>query len=192
MSMLLSMKNKYRKQKGFSLLEALLAIVIIVAAGLGVVELFISADKKNKVNTTQTIVQQAASAMSQLLSTNYTSTGLDTAAVVKSGLMSNTYTTSSGGIMGPYGQVTVDQSSNTAAPSEYTVIASNIPGDQALNICQNMFTSAAVSTATKGAAGTDYAASLSDCQTSFGGASNTKIDMAFSFPREDFIANTSS
>lgn len=184
--MLLAMKGHYRGQKGFSLLEALLAIVIIVAAGLGVVELFISADKKNKVNTTQTIVQQAASAMSQLLSTNYTSTGLNTASVVKSGLMSSTYTTTSGGIRGPYGDITVTQSTSTDAPSEYSVVAKNIPGDQALNICQNMFTSAAVSV-TSG-----YASSLSDCQTAFGGKSSTKVDMTFSFPREDFINNTSS
>lgn len=185
--MLLLMKNKYRNQKGFSLLEALLAIVIIVAAGLGVVELFISADKKNKVNTTQTIVQQAASAMSQLLSTNYTSTGLVTKDVVTSGLMSNTYTTTAGAIMGPYGSITVTQSTDLKAPSEYTVVASNIPGDQAVNICQNMFTSAAVSV--DGA--TVYPTSIAVCQSTFGGTSNKKVNMAFSFPREDFIANTS-
>lgn len=188
--MLLSMKNTYRKQKGFSLLEALLAIVIIVAAGLGVVELFISADKKNKANTTQTIVQQAASAMSQLLSASYNETNLSTSDVVKSGLMSNTYITTSGGIQGPYGAFVVMEGST---PSEYYVVASGIPGDQAINICQNMFTSAAVAVASSAnTAGTSYAMNVGDCQTKFKGGSSTKFMMSFSFPRENFINNTTS
>ncbi len=182
--MLLSMKNKYRKQKGFSLLEALLAIVIIVAAGLGVVELFISADKKNKANTTQTIVQQAASAMSQLLSTSYNETTLTTADVVKSGLMSNTYITTAGGIQGPYGAFEVEQG---ATPSEYSITAEDVPGDQAVNICQNMFTSAAVAISS---ALTTYATTVGTCQTIFKGGSSKKATMVFSFPREDFINNT--
>ncbi len=187
--MLLSMKGRYTKQKGFSLLEALLAIVIIVAAGLGVVELFISADKKNKANTTQTIVQQAASAMSQLLSTSYNETDLDTEDVVKSGLMANTYITTAGAIQGPYGAFQVMQGDT---PSEYFVTASDVPGDQAVNICQNMFTSAAVaSTNSATTAGTnDYSTTVAKCQSTFSGGSSKKYIMSFSFPREDYIDNT--
>lgn len=186
--MLLSMKGRYTKQKGFSLLEALLAIVIIVAAGLGVVELFISADKKNKANTTQTIVQQAASAMSQLLSTSYNETDLDTEDVVKSGLMANTYITTAGAIQGPYGAFVVMQGDT---PSEYFVTASDVPGDQAVNICQNMFTSAAVgSTTSETTAASTYATTVAKCQSTFSGGSSKKYMMSFSFPRENYIDNT--
>jgi len=183
------MKGRYTKQKGFSLLEALLAIVIIVAAGLGVVELFISADKKNKAEATQTIVQQAASAMSQLLSASYNSTDLDTQDVVKSGLMPSTYITSAGGIIGPYGAFEVKQGTGN---SQYYVIAETIPADQAVSICNNMFASAAVSASASSVPATTYVESVADCQSTFGKGSTSKQEMAFSFPREDFITNSTS
>jgi Tfp pilus assembly protein PilV len=183
---------RFTQQRGFSLLEALLSIVIILAAGLGVVELFISADKKNKATTVQQIVQQAGSAMSQLLSTSYdsTSTQLVTSDVVKSGLMSNTYITASGGIVGPYG--TLDVKQIESSPSEYYVIANNIPGDQAVSICQNMFTSSAVSAGSTDGAGSSFAKQVKDCQTIFGKGSTKKETMTFNFPREDYIDNTSA
>lgn len=180
---------RFTQQKGFSLLEALLSIVIILAAGLGVVELFISADKKNKAGTVQQIVQQAASAMSQLLSTSYNNADLVTADVVKSGLISNTYISSAGGIVGPYGAIDVIQSTTTGAQSEYYVTVANVPGAQAVNICQNMFTSAAISASVDG---TTYASSVAGCQTTFGASgSNAKKTMVFNFPREDYIKNVS-
>ena len=41
-----------KEQHGFALLEALLAMVIIVIAGLGVFTLFTAADQQNKLNVT--------------------------------------------------------------------------------------------------------------------------------------------
>lgn len=178
---------RFTQQKGFSLLEALLSIVIILAAGLGVVELFISADKKNKAGTVQQIVQQAASAESQLLSASYNETSIGTDEVVKSGLIASTYISSAGGIVGPYGKITVDQVLDTN--SQYYVTAITVPGDQAVNICQNMFTSSAISVAANN--GT-YAESVSGCQTLFGTDGSTALKtMVFNFPRENYIDNVS-
>lgn len=182
-----SISVRFAKKKGFSLLEALLSIVIILAAGLGVVELFMSADKKNKANTVQQIVQQAASAESQLLSASYNETDIGTDEVVKSGLISSTYISSAGGIVGPYGKIEVQQVSDTN--SQYYVTAYTIPGDQAVNICQNMFTSAAISIA---AGNGSYAQSISGCQVMFGSAGSVGTpDMVFNFPREDYLKNVS-
>ncbi len=185
------------RQRGFSLLEALLSIVIILAAGLGVIELYISSDKKNKAQTVQQIVQQAASAMSQLLSADYNATGLSTLDVVNSGLMSSNYITNDKtGIRGPYGSFDVTQiyDATTGAAGEYYVTAKKIPGDQAINICQNMFTSAAVyeGEGQPSAGSTSYAQSIGDCQDNFKGGSSTKLSMGFAFPRENFVVPTST
>ncbi len=181
---------RFNQQHGFSLLEALLSIVIILAAGLGVVELFISADKKNKAQAVQQIVQQAGSAMSQLLSTSYNNTGLSTADVVKSGLISNTYVNPSDStvLVGPYGTITVQQVPDSA--SEYYVTVNTVPGEQAVNICQNMFTSAAVYLGSAVPSTTGNATSVATCQAIFGsGGSSAKQTMSFAFPREDYISN---
>lgn len=173
-----------KRQGGFSLLEALLSIVIILAAGLGVVELFISGDKKNKENTTQQIIEQAASAASQLMGTSYgDTTAVSTANLISSGLMSKSYVSvgkDASTIVGPYG--TIEATQLTSA--EYTINANTVPGSAALTICQNMFSSAAVAVSTNKAV---YATSLADCATIFGGASAKPVTMNFSFPREDFI-----
>lgn len=190
--MLLKLKDR---QRGFSLLEALLAIVIILAAGLGVVELFISADKRNKVNSTQQVVQQAGSAASQLISASYGDTSAATTqTVINSGLMSSSYVSSDGkSIVAPYGSVVVGQNGN----STYYIVATNVPGDQAVSLCQNMFASAAVynSGTSAAAPGTTFITSVSDCAnktTGFGGKSNSKVYIGFAFPRENYVTNATA
>jgi len=180
--MLLSMKNKYRKQKGFSLLEALLAIVIIVAAGLGVVELFNSAQNKNKLKATEQVIQQTASATSQLLSTsNDVADTVDTAAVIASGLMPSNVVVGNT-IVGPYGLVTV--ASDPTVHNHYTVTAI-LPGNQAVTLCQDMFRSAAIFNGTK------YINTLADCSV-FSKDSSKDATVDLSFPREEYINTVAS
>lgn len=182
--MLLSMKNKYRKQQGFSLLEALLAIVIIVAAGLGVVELFISADKKNKLQATQQVVQQVSGAANQFLATSYDPADtLTTQHLIDSGLLpENIHTATT--INSPYGTITLTADETTR--EKFTITVPNVPGEQAVGLCQNMFSGAAVykGASATGAAGT----SLLTCKTLFTGTGSTAV--TFGFPREAFALAT--
>ena len=177
--MLLLMKNKYRKQKGFSLLEALLAIVIIVAAGLGVVELFTSAQKKNKLKATEEVIQQTASATSQLLSTsNDIADVVTTQMVIDSGLLPSNVVVGGKSIVGPYGDVTV--ATDATYHNHYTVTTS-LPGSQAVLLCQEMFRSAAI-TSTSG-----YIETLSGCSEFSKDSSNNDTSISLSFPREEYI-----
>lgn len=178
--MLLSMKGGVTKRRGFSLLEALLAIVIIVAAGLGVVELFISADKKNKLQATQQVVQQVSGAANQYLATSYDPDDtLTTVNLINSGLLPENIHTATA-INSPYGTVTLTADATTR--EKFTVTVPNVPGEQAVGLCQNMFSGAAVykGTAATGTAGT----SLLTCKTVFTGTASTAV--TFGFPREAF------
>ena len=187
--MLLSMKGRYTKQKGFSLLEALLAIVIIVAAGLGVVELFISADKKNKAQATEQVVQQTASAASQFLSTSYDSADVLSASnLIASGLISKNYVVGTGAtatINSPYGTVDVASVSD-AARDQYYVTLSALPSEQAMRICQDMVSSSAVYTGAT-TSGT-LVKSLTACPTNFKDDAS-RVQMTFAFPKDAFSAS---
>ncbi len=183
--MLLTMRNQYRKQKGFSLLEALLAIVIIVAAGLGVVELFISADKKNKLQATQQVVQQVSGAANQFLATSYDPADvLNTQNLIDSGLLPKNIHTAND-INSPYGTITLTPDATTRI--KFIITVPNVPGEQAVGLCQNMFSGAAVfkGAAASGSAGT----SLLTCKSIFTGAGSTAI--TFGFPREAYALSTS-
>ncbi len=159
----------------------LFAIVIIVAAGLGVVELFNSAQNKNKLKATEQVIQQVASATSQLLSTsNDLADTVNTAAVIASGLMPSNVVVGDT-IVGPYGEVKV--SSNADYHNRYTVTAT-LPGNQAVTLCQDMFRSAAI-TGTSG-----YVNSLSEC-TAFSQDSSAQQTVSLSFPREEYINTVS-
>ena len=178
-----------KRQGGFSLLEALLSIVIILAAGLGVVELFISGDKKNKINATQQIVEQVASAASQLMNTSYgVASGVATDDnIIASGLIPKTDINAKGdAIIGPYGPISVTQVDNI----KYTVTASNVPVSEAKTMCGNMFSTAAVST---GATSTTYAGSVSYCNGSlFSSVKTARTTISFSYPIEDYTLTTTT
>lgn len=187
MSMLLSMKGQYRKQKGFSLLEALLAIVIIVAAGLGVVELFMSADKKNKLSTTEQIVNQVASAASQYLSTNYdTSDQVSAANLIASGMAPQNATVNGTTFGSPYGAVTVQPIKESGARDQYYVTVESISGEQAMRMCQDMFSSTAVYAGTTAPSGAPVS-TFSACGTTF--APDYRGGMAFGYPKDAYVTD---
>lgn len=175
------------RKKGFSLLEALLSIVVILAAGLGVVELFISADKKNKLQTTEQTVQQVASAAAQLLSATYDPADtISTVDVINSGLLSQNVIVNSN-IQGPYGTISVASDSASSATHEmFKITASGLPYDQAVGFCQNMFGNFAV-------LGSDNKAitKTSDCATKFKGVGSDKISVTIGYPRADYLAASS-
>lgn len=183
--MLMQLKNT---QSGFSLLEALLSIVIILAAGLGVVELFISADKKNKLQATQQVVQQVASAANQYLATSYDPDDtLTTANLIASGLLPENIHTATA-INSPYGTITL-QSDSATSRNKFYITVPNVPGDQAMGLCQNMFSGAAVfsGTTASGTAGS----SLTSCHSIFGGKSSDAAAVTFGFPKEDYVTSDS-
>ena len=179
--MLLSMKNKYRKQKGFSLLEALLAIVIIVAAGLGVTELYSSAEKKNKLKAIEQTIQQAASATSQLLSaSNDVADVVTTQEVIDSGLMPSNVIVGGDTIVSSGAAITV--TTDATIHNHYTV-TTVLPGNQAVTLCQDMFRSAAVSSSDS----KTYINKVADC-SALGADSNATTTVSMSFPREEYIS----
>jgi len=175
-----SMKVIFGRQRGFSLLEALLAIVIILAAGLGVVELYISSDKKNKLQTTEQIAQQVAGAASQLLSSTYDPADtISTTDVINSGLLSQNVIVGTT-IRGPYGTFDV-ASDGTTIHENFKVTVNDLPSDQAVGFCQNMLGNFAIFKAD----GKTVITKVADCATSFNTA-NTRYDLVFGYPRANY------
>lgn len=183
-----SMKVIFGRQRGFSLLEALLAIVIILAAGLGVVELYISSDKKNKLQTTEQIAQQVAGAATQLLSSTYDPADtISTTDVINSGLLSQNVIVGTGKgatIRGPYGTFDVASdvaSDGTTRHENFKVTVNDLPSDQAVGFCQNMLGNFAIFKAD----GKTVITKVADCATSFNKA-NTRYDLVFGYPRANY------
>lgn len=184
---------RFTQQRGFSLLEALLSIVIILAAGLGVVELYLSADKKNKLQATEQIAQQVASAAAQLLSSTYDAADtISTADVINSGLLAQSVISKDGKtIQGPSG-ITFEAYSLTGGTHEqFYVVVNKLPYVQAVGLCQDMFANFAIFGIAVPTSTSAMLATLSKCASTFNVANSTgngTESLYFGAPKSTFAA----
>lgn len=143
-----------KETRGFALLEVLLALVIIVVAGLGIFGLFSSADTQNKVDTTKKIILQVAGAANALSHTTYSdsiATTVTTSAIIQSGLVSSQYIVS-GAIVGPYGKIYIDTNGDHTKNGRFAILAQMpVKSSAAVLLCETMLNEATVSVPQEGA-----------------------------------------
>lgn len=154
------------RQRGFSLLETMLAIGVITAVSVGVVWMYLSAKANSDLQKTEEIAQQVASAAQQYLSSSYDPADtVSTDELVNGGLLpAGIVVTSAGGakeIRGPFGSFTVD-SVEGGEKQQFYVVANDLPTKQAVDYCQHMFSNFAVFNGTTPNAAI---ASLNECAT---------------------------
>ena len=159
---MMKMSKTMKQQRGFSLLEAMLAIAVILAASIGAVELYLSAKGNSDLQKTEEIAQQVASAAQQYLSSSYdTADVVSTEQLLNGGLLPKGIVVDDE-IRGPWGNFTVD-SVTDGEKQQFYVTAFNFPRKQAVDYCQHMFANFAVFV---GATPSGTAiATLSDCAT---------------------------
>lgn len=165
-----------KKQKGFALLEVMLAVIVILAAGVGVTKLYLSTKANSDLQKTEDLAQQVASAANQILSTsNDTNDVVTTAIVANSGLVS-AGSVSNDEIISPFGTIEVENHEG-GNHQEFTVTVNGLPQDQAMTLCRDMFQSFAVMVGTDGATLVD---SVSDCsKTNIASATGNSVVLGY-------------
>lgn len=167
-----------KKQQGFALLEVMLAVIVILAAGLGVTKLYQSVTENSNTTKTEDIAKQVAGIASQMLSAS--NDDIDTSDIIATGLLAPASVVDSK-IITPYGQVTAQSDSATSGdPRQFTVSIDGLPAGPATTLCRDLSSSYAVF---KGASG--YVGTASDCTGIYSGIGNK---LTFGYPKENYTS----
>ena len=175
-----------KSQRGFALLEAMLAVIVILAAGIGATKLYLSTKANSDLQKTEDLAQQVASAANQILSTsNNTDDTISTDLVANSGLISagsvSTAGDGTGTIISPFGTIEV-ASTDGGTHQDFTVTVNGLPQDQAMTLCRDMLQSFAVMA---GQGGTEAVSSIADCsKKNIASATNNTITLGY--PKEAY------
>lgn len=174
-----------KKQQGFALLEVMLAVIVILAAGLGVTKLYQSVTENSNTTKTEDIAKQVAGIASQMLSaSNDPNDTIDTDDVIASGLLAPTSVVN-GVIITPYGDVTAKSDSGTSGDHRQFIVSINgLPEGPATTLCRDLSSSYAVFKSKDGAGGT-YVAKSSDCTDA--GYTGTSNIVTFGYPKENYV-----
>jgi len=127
----------HKQKKGFGLLEALLAIIVIVIAGLGAYSLFDSGVKSSNITDAEDEAVQIANVYTDLASSNLTTAKNDIPTILRdSGRLSNKYFSSSAGdsntgvsMHNAFGELTFDSANATAYSFEVRIPLGCVQGD---------------------------------------------------------------
>lgn len=125
MLQLLPKKMQQRSNAGFSMLEALLAIIVVIVAGVGVYEAFGSGLSNTNISTAEDEVMQIANVYTDLASSNLTGDVTTAEKMISllynSGRLPSNYFSADGTVIAnPFG--TLDFSKATPTPYGYTVV----------------------------------------------------------------------
>ncbi len=178
-----------KRQQGFSLLETMLAIGVILAASVGVVWMYLSAKANSDLQKTEEIAQQVASAAQQYLSSSYDPADVvSTDELVNGGLLPAGIVVSNGSdkeIRGPFGEFTADSVAD-GEKQKFYVVAYNLPAKQAVDYCQHMLSNFAVF---NGDDTTTQITALKDCATKIA-STNDRSDVTIGSPKSAWTSGT--
>lgn len=181
----MKINRSIRRQQGFSLLETMLAIGVILAASVGVVWMYLSAKANSDLQKTEEIAQQVASAAQQYLSSSYdpadvvSTTELVNGGLLPAGIVVGTK------ILGPFGEFTAD-SVEDGEKQQFYVVAYNLPTKQAVDYCQHMFSNFAVF---NGDDTTTQITALKDCAAKIT-STNDRSDVTIGSPKSAWTSDT--
>ena len=169
-----------KQQKGFALLEVMLAVIVILAAGIGVTKLYQSVTENSNTQKTEDIAKQVAGVASQMLSASSDPNDtISTADVIASGLLTPSVIVNNA-IKTPFGVVTAESDSGTSGDHrQFLVTIDGLPEGPATTLCRDLFSSYAVQLS----GGATYAKSTSDCTGIYSGTGNTVV---FGYPKENY------
>jgi len=169
-------------QRGFAMLEVLLAVIVIAMVSFGVYQLYKSSSGSSNAQTFESIVQQVMGAASQYGATNYESPADQTDVTP---LLPARIVDTNGNILTPYGFLSYTAETDT--PQSFYTTNTNIPGDEAVSICNALGATYAIST---GGYVTD---AENDLSTSCASVAKTGTQtLVFSSPKPEVSTTASS
>jgi prepilin-type N-terminal cleavage/methylation domain-containing protein len=130
---------KRSMQRGFAMLEVLLAVVIIAIVSLAVVELYGKASSSASLDSQERTVNNVISAWQQYASTYYALPTLEIL-IAENLLPENLSTGTVGQISSPWGMIAVT-STNTDSFQQVSLELTGVPGGVAKQFCSDMFKS---------------------------------------------------
>lgn len=121
-----------KAQRGFAMLEVLLAVIVIAMVSFGVYSLYNSSSESSQAASFQQVANQVMSGAARYGATTYT-VAPDAAALIKGNYIPAKISDGADTINGPYGTITY--TAGTAGPQSFTISSANVPASQGMSIC---------------------------------------------------------
>jgi prepilin-type N-terminal cleavage/methylation domain-containing protein len=184
-----------RAQRGFAMLEVLLAVIVIAMVSFGVYQLYKSASGSSGAANFEQIVQEVMGAGSQYAETTFTQPTLEDLA--SGGYLPAKIISGSGSsavILGPYGDV-LFSAGTSSSPQSFISGSQNIPGGEVVAICNALGGSygvyvGSVSGSTLSISGTDYSSDCASLTTSSGASISTSGTATLAFASQSTPASS--